>query len=55
MKEVNKADETSELTLRLWVRKFTNGFDFLGDGRYTMVVNVVSEEIEGGHAEEAFT
>ena len=54
MVEVNKADETSELTLRLLVRNFTNSFDFVGDWRDTVLVDVVSKEIEGGHAEEAF-
>ena len=54
MVKIHKSNESTELALGLWFWKFTDGFNFLRNGRDTVAVNVVSEEIKRGYAKEAF-
>ena len=42
MVEIDKSNETTELTLCLWLWEVIDGLDFLWNRRNSMAVNVVS-------------
>ena len=53
MVKIHQANESSQLTLGLWLGEVPNGLDFLWEGGDTIAADVVAKEIEVRYTEEA--